>query len=152
MNMKTIIVALAIVLAVTQGNAQKINTKDVPVNIKSSLEKNYAVKDVDWSKEGANYEASFEQKGTEISVVLDGIGSILETEREIKKSELPSAIHDLLKKDYATFEIEETAKIESKGEIKYEVEVEKGKQTFDLIFDVNGKLLKKLSKEDEEKD
>jgi hypothetical protein len=84
--------------------------------------------------------------------VLDGIGSILETEREIKKSELPSAIHDLLKKDYAAFEIEETAKIESKGEITYEVEVEKGKQAFDLIFDVNGKLLKKLSKEDEEKE
>jgi hypothetical protein len=57
-----------------------------------------------------------------------------------------------LKKDYAAFEIEETAKIESKGEIAYEVEVEKGKETFDLIFDVNGKLLKKLSKEDEEKD
>jgi hypothetical protein len=150
--MKTTLVTLGMVLAITQGIAQKISTKDVPVNVKNSLEKNYAVKDVDWDKEGANYEASFEQKGTDISIVLDGSGSVLETEREIRKSELPSAIHDLLKKDYAAFEIEETAKIESKGEIAYEVEVEKGKETFDLIFDVNGKLLKKLSKEDEEKD
>ncbi len=150
--MKTIIVVLGMGLAITQVNAQKINAKDVPVNVKSSLEKNYAVKDVDWSKEGANYEASFEQKGTEISVVFDGIGSILETEREIKKSELPTAIHGILKKDYVEYEIEETTKIESKGEITYEVEVEKGKQTFDLIFDTNGKLVKKLSKKDEEKD
>jgi len=150
--MKTILVVLAMGVAITQVNAQKINAKDVPINVKSSLAKTYAVKDVDWSKEGANYEAGFEQKGTEISVVLDGNGSILETEQEIKKSELPAAIHDLLKKDYTTYEIEETSKIEAKGEITYEVEVEKGKQTFDLIFDVNGKLLTKISKKDGRKD
>ncbi len=150
--MKTIIVVLGMGLAITHVNAQKMNAKDVPVNIKSSLEKSYGVKDADWDKEGTNYEASFEQKGTEVSVVFDGVGSILETERQIKKNELPTAIHDILKKDYAAYEIEETAKIESKGEVTYEVEVEMGRQTFDLIFDANGKLLKKLSKEDEEKD
>lgn len=126
-----------------QVDAQKMNAKDVPVNVKSSLQKNYAVKDADWDKEGVNYEASFEQKGTEISVVFDGIGSILETEREIKKSELPGAILDALKKDYADFELEEAARIETKGVITYETEVEKGKMSLELIFDTNGKLMKK---------
>ncbi len=150
--MKTLLVVIGMGLVIAQANAQKMNAKDVPVVVKSSLEKNYAVIDADWDKEGTDFEASFEQKGTKISVVFDGIGSILETEREIKKSELPTAIHDSLLKDYAAYKIEETAKIESKGEITFEVEVEKGKQSFDLIFDTNGKLLKKISKENEEED
>ena len=150
--MKTIIAVFAMGIAITQANAQKMNAKDVPVNVKNSLEKNYAIKDADWDKEGENFEASFEQKGTAISVVFDGAGSILETEREIKKNELPIAILNVLKKDYADFEIEEAARIETKGVITYETEVEKGKQTFDLIFDTNGKLIKKLSKEDEKRD
>ena len=141
--MKTLLVVIGMGLLTMQVDAQKMNAKDVPVNVKSSLQKNYAIKDADWDKEGANYEASFEQKGTEISVVFDGIGSILETEREIKKSELPGAILDALKKDYADFELEEAARIETKGVITYETEVEKGKMSLELIFDTNGKLMKK---------
>lgn len=145
-------IVLGLGLAITQVNAQKMNAKDVPASVKSSLEKNYSVKDADWDKEGENYEASFEQKGTEISIVFDANGSILETEREIKKSELPIAIQNTLKKDYAGFEIEEAARIETKGVITYEAEVEKGKMFLDLVFDANGKLLKKeiIDKENED--
>lgn len=150
--MKAIIIVFGLGLAITQVNAQKMNAKDVPASVKSSLEKNYAVKDADWDKEGANYEASFEQKGTEISVVFDGAGSILETEREIKKSELPTPILDVLKKDYSDFEVEEAARIETKGSITYEAEVEKGKMSLDLIFEANGKLLKKEITEKENED
>jgi uncharacterized protein with ATP-grasp and redox domains len=150
--MKTILVALAMMLAITQGNAQKISAKDVPANVKSSLEKNYAVKDVDWDKEGTNYEASFEQNGKDISLLFDASGAVLVTETEIKKDELPQSVLDTLTKDFAAYKIEETAKIETNGKISYEVEVEKGKQNFDLIFDVNGKLLEKLPKKEEEKD
>lgn len=136
-------IVFGLALAATQVSAQKINAKDVPASVKGSLEKNYAIKSADWDKEGDNYEASFEQKGTEISIVFDANGSILETEREIKTSELPIAIQDTLKKDYAGFEIEEAARIETKGVVTYEAEVEKGKMSLDLIFDATGKLLKK---------
>lgn len=112
-------------------------------DVKISLERAYAVRGVDWDKEGENYEASFAQKGKEISVVFDGIGSILETEREIKKSELPTAILDVLKRDYSDFELEEAAQIESKGVITYETEVEKGKMSLELVFDERAKLIKK---------
>ncbi|PZR15334.1 MAG: hypothetical protein DI539_18330 [Flavobacterium psychrophilum] len=150
--MKTLLLVIGMGLVIIQANAQKMNAKDVPANVKSSLEKNYIAKDVDWDKEGANYEASFEQKGTEISVVFDGTGSILETEREIKKSALPSTILEALKKDYADFELEEAARIETKGVITYETEVEKGKMSLELVFDANGKLIKKEVIEEEDKD
>ncbi len=141
--MKTLLVVIGMGLVMIQADAQKMNAKDVPVIVKSSLKKNYLAKDVDWDKEGVNYEASFEQKGSEISIVLDVTGSILETEQEIKKSELPSAILDFLKKDYTDFELEEAARIETKGVITYETEIEKGKMSLELIFDANGKLIKK---------
>ena len=145
--MKTLLVVLGMGLSIAHANAQKVNVKDVPLSIKHSLQQNYGIKDADWDKEGNNYEASFEQKGKEVSVVFDAIGSILETEREIGKDELPVAVIDVLKKDYPDFELEESAKIDSKGVITYEAEVEKGEQTFDLIFNAQGKLIKKEVKE-----
>lgn len=146
--MKTLLVVLGMGLSIAQANAQKVNVKDVPLSIKHSLHQNYGIKDADWDKEGNNYEASFEQKGKEVSVVFDASGSILETEREIGKAELPVAVMDVLKKDYPDFELEESAKIDSKGVITYEAEVEKGEQTFDLIFSAQGKLIKKEVKEE----
>lgn len=150
--MKSIIVVVGLSLTMCQTDAQKIKNNELPSVVKNALEKNYGVRDADWDKEGDSFEANFEQKRKEVSVLIDANGNVLEMETEINKKELPQTIHDTLKKDFADYEIEETAKIESKGEPTYEVEVEKGEQTFDLIFDANGKLLKKLPKEDEGKD
>ncbi len=149
--MKSLIVVVGLSLAMCQADAQKIRSNEVPSSIKKSLQQNYGVKDADWDKEGNSFEANFEQKGKEISVLYDASGSVLETEREISKHELPKAVLEILKKDYADFVIEETARIDTKGVVTYETEIDKAEQSFDLIFDVNGKLLKKISKESEEK-
>ena len=77
--------------AATSLYGQKMDSKDVPDPVKAGLEKTFAAKDVDWDKEGDNYEASFKQKGNEMSVVLDASGNTVETEVEIAKSELPQA-------------------------------------------------------------
>lgn len=133
--------------------AQKMNSTDVPANVKASLQKAYAGKNVSWDKEDDNYEASFKQKDQETSIVLDASGTILETEVEISKKDLPAPILDALKKGYADYKIEEAAKIESpNGAITYEAEVEKGEKSFDLIFDATGKLLKTEAKEEKEKE
>lgn len=52
--------------------------------------------------------------------------------------------------DYEGYKIEEAARIESGGVFTYEAEVEKEEQTFDLIFDAQGKLLKKVVLEEDE--
>jgi uncharacterized protein YxeA len=146
--MKTLLVVLGLSITMCQAEAQKIKSKDVPAEVKNTLQKRYAVTNADWDKEEGSFEANFELKGKEMSVLIDAKGNILEVETEVAKNDLPAAVLN----NYKDFKIEETARIESKGEITYEVEVEKGKETFDLIFNINGNLLKKLSKEDEEKD
>lgn len=145
--MKTLLAVLGLGLAVTQANAQKPGAGDVPELLRNSLERNFGIRDADWDKEGENYEANFEERGKEMSVLFDPAGSVLETEREIGKGELPKAVITVLRHDYPDFQLEESAVIEANGVITYETEVENAEQTFDLIFDADGKLIKKEMKE-----
>lgn len=164
--MKTIIVLLAVVFSIDTIRAQKIKTADVPEAVKSGFSKMYPnVKDVDWEKEEANYEAEFKTisvnmddpkakaKKRETSVTLDAAGNILESETEMDVKDLPKASIEYVNANYAGYELEEAAKLtDGKGTITYEAEVEKGKEEFDLIFDANGGFIRKdVKKEDDEK-
>ena len=150
--MKTQLVLTFAFGAVTSLNAQTIDSKDVPGPVKAGFEKNFATKDVKWDKERDNYEASFKQKGNEMSVVLDASGNTVETEVEIEKSELPPAVLEVIKKDFAGYKIEEAAKITANNVVSYEAEVEKGEESFELIFDPQGKILKKEEEKEDKKD
>jgi len=142
--MKTKIVAIALCFLSVPMFAQKMNTKDVPAAVKAGLEKNLQVKEAKWDKEGDNYEANFKKGGKEMSAVFDAAGAMIETEVEIAKSELPAGVQEALKKDFPGFKLEEAARITAGSVVTYEAEVEKGEETFELIFDGQGKLLKKV--------
>lgn len=145
--MKTLLMVLGLGLALTHANAQSVSVGEIPSLVQKSLQKNYGIKDADWDREGANFEANFEDKGKDVSVLFDAAGSVLETEREIARGELPKAVINALRVDYPDFKLEESAKIEANGVITYETEVERAEQTFDLIFDAQGKLINKVAKE-----
>ena len=69
---------------------------------------------------------------------------------EIKISDLPTAVQSVLSKDFAGFKIEEASKIESaKNGNCFEAEIEKGKETFDVLFTPDGKVLSKTKVEEE---
>lgn len=142
--MKKVAIVLATVLTIAvQVHAQEIEGRDVPVNAKNSFVKKYSGKNARWEKEGDKYEATFKKGGKEISILIDAEGNIVETETEISKKDLPPAILATLMKDYTGYEIEEAAQIDANAATTYEVEVEVGEETFDLIFNTKGKLLKK---------
>lgn len=147
--MRTLLLTVSVIVVLGQACAQKMSSKDVPINIKNALQQKYDVSNADWDKEDEGFEASFKQKGKEVSVLFDATGEIREVENEIGKNELPQYVLDIISKDFAGFKIEEAAKIESKGIISYEAEVEKGKLSFELIFD-GEKLFKKIAEEETE--
>lgn len=131
---KTTLTTLAIALS-TVVFAQKLSADKVPAVIKQAFAKAYpAAKAVKWDKEGKDYEASFEQGKDELSVVFDEKGQVLETEKEIKVSELPAAVQQALKGK----KVKEAAIIIKGGKTVYEAEVG-GK---DLMFDSDGKPIK----------
>ena len=137
------VLVASIALSSCQINAQNMNEGDVPQVLKNALYQKFKTKDVNWDKEGEDYEASFEQKGKDVSVLFSVNGSILEVKREIKKKELPAAVQVALTRDFNGFDLKEAAVIEANGQITYEAEVKKWKESFDLIFDAQGNLKKK---------
>ena len=68
---------------------------------------------------------------------------------------MPAAVQAALTKDFAGFKIEEASKIESaKDGNCYEAEIEKGEESFEVLFAPDGKMLSKtkLEEEKDEKD
>ena len=140
--MKKLILLLTIVAFTTQLQAQKMMSKNVPADIKASFHNEYpSVMDVDWSKEGNNYEAEYDTKQGDMSVTYGPDAKMIEMEMEIAKSSLPQNIMDYIKRNYNEDEVKEASKItDAKGVVTYEAEV-KG---MDLLFDLKGNFIKEV--------
>ncbi|MBC6108974.1 hypothetical protein ACFOG5_13405 [Pedobacter fastidiosus] len=115
--------------------AQKLDVAKVPASVKAAFAKRHPATKVNWEMEKVNYEAGFSLNGKEISEVYAKSGALLETEIEIKSSELPTPVLAKLR----GMKIAEAARItKADGTLNYEAEV-KGK---DLLFDANGNPIK----------
>lgn len=141
--MKTLKNIIALVFAVPMSIAavaQQLPVGKVPAAVKTSFAKAYPkVKVASWEKENGGYEASFKQAEKQMSAVFSADGKLLESEVDIKPSELPAAALTYLKAQRKGEPIKEAAKItKANGEINYEAEV-RGK---DLLFDKTGKYIK----------
>lgn len=145
--MKKLIVAMAVVFAANTASAQKIKESEVPKAVLATFQSTFkGIKAEKWEKEkDGNYEAEFDVNKVETSASFNADGKLLETETEIKTSELPKAVTDYIAKNYSGYKTEEAAKItDDTGKTSYEAEVKKGKEEMDLIFDANGNFLKKI--------
>ena len=132
--MKQLLIVVAI-LSATGCAAQTI-----PADVKTAFAKsfpNITVKK--WDKEDGNYEANFSKDGETMSATFDAKGNWMETETDIKVSELPASIISYINANYKGATAKEAAIISNPENKKlYEAEV-KGK---DLLFDEQGKFLK----------
>lgn len=136
--MKRTISMIAIAITITTGVfAQKMSSEKVPVAVKAAFTKEYAeATGVKWDKEKSDYEASFKMKGEDLSVLFSSEGKVIETEKGIAITELPTSVQKALKGK----KIKEAAIITKNGKTYYEAEVG-GK---DHLFDAQGKAVEKL--------
>ncbi|MCW3075757.1 MAG: hypothetical protein JWO32_366 [Bacteroidetes bacterium] len=148
--MKNTLIILALAFGAGSASAQKIKEAEVPAAIKASQEKHFpGAKVTEWEKEGANYESEFTVKKVETSASYDASGTLMETEVEIKASELPKAVTDYISKNMAGKKVKEASKItDTAGKVSYEAEIDK----VDYLFDSKGTLLKKEEQKGEDKD
>lgn len=113
--------------------------QSIPASAKSAFAKLHPqATSVKWDKEDGDYEASFKENGKSMSVVMNGKGTLKETETDIAVSELPASVRDYVAKQMPGKKIKEAAIIVDASGKKYEAEVG-GK---DLLFDMAGKPLK----------
>ncbi|MCX6156192.1 MAG: PepSY-like domain-containing protein [Candidatus Kapabacteria bacterium] len=144
--MKNLSLSIIILLFGMALSAKEQKAVNIPAKVKDSFTKQYPnASKVKWEMEGKSYEVGFiDNQKHKISLVIDADGKIVETETTIAASEAPKVIIDYVTKNQTGAKITEVAKIvDSKGTIKYEVEITKGKKRTDLSFDGKGNLIKK---------
>ena len=124
--------------------AQDVPLSQVPKKVRDSFASEFKSTNANWSKEDDGYEASFKKDGKELSLVFDVDGQLIERETEIVKTELPSVVSDFISKNYPGFKYEEIAKIESKKGNFFEIEIAKKDSQYELIFDSQGLIEKKV--------
>lgn len=143
--MKTTLLALLLLVGL-QVFGQKLKPAEVPAPVMEKFKSQYAAAaNTQWDKEKDDYEASFKLNNKEMSVLMNAKGEVLEVEREIKPGALPKIVQDAIVKDFQGYKIAEASIIETNGSKTYEAELKNGKDTFDAVFDVSGKLVKKVS-------
>jgi hypothetical protein len=145
---------ITIALLSNSAFAQKISANKVPTTVISTFKAKFpTATKISWEMEKSEYEVNFKLKKEEMSANFDNTGKWLETETEIKVSNLPASVQSVISKDFAGFRINEASKIESaKDGNCFETEIEKGEETFDVLFSADGKVLRKTKKEKEKGD
>ena len=146
-------VCMALVVGVSATNQKE---EKIPAAAKSGFAAKFpTAQKVKWSVEKpGEFEAEFTLNGVETSALVDAKGILLETEAEIKESELPQPVKATLAKDFAGYKLDEIEKAtDTKGVTTFEMEAAKGKEKLEISFDASGKLLgKEPLKEEKGKD
>ena len=144
--MKNVILIGLLAFLSTNIQAQKIEKKvNAPALVVKAFQKDFPkVTKVNWTAEGADFEAEFKLNGVEASANYDKTGKRTETELEIKKEQIPAKALNYIKKNFSKYKISEAARITDANKmVSYEVEMTKAGKSFDLIFDADGNFLKK---------
>jgi hypothetical protein len=134
------------VSALSQKNPSEI--------VKKEFSKKYATaQSVKWDSEEKNeWEAEFKMDDKKMSASFDNSAKWIESETEIPEKELPAAVVNTLNKDFQGYKkghIEIFESYELKG---FELGLKKGETSLEVIFDNNGKIIKKTeAKEEDEK-
>lgn len=99
------------------------------------------------------YEANFKLSNVEESATFDSNGNWMETETEIKVSELPQSIQQTLSKQFAGYKIHEASKVEDVPHGNcFEVEIKKDKVKYDVKLNDKGEVLSKETEKGDKED
>lgn len=126
--------------------------KTAPAAVQAAFDAKFpTVQKAKWDLEEGEWEAEFKMNGKEMSANFKADGTWLETETEINTADLPQAIKNLLASQFANYKIDEATAVEIPGQpLTYEVELEKGKTTIEVLFSADGTMLGQKSDSEEE--
>ncbi|HEX7585947.1 MAG TPA: PepSY-like domain-containing protein [Prolixibacteraceae bacterium] len=141
--MKTTILVLSFLVFSLVASAQKTPPAIV---LKAFGQKFQKAEKVKWDMEEAKeWEAEFTLSGKATSASFDLAGKWLESETEIKSSELPAAVKISIEKQYAGAKMRETALIETPDFNGYEITLKVKGKNVEIQATKDGKL--KVNKE-----
>lgn len=134
--------------------AQKVSEADVPQPVKTAFMKQFPkAEHAKWEMEDKkDYEVDFQQGGGKWSAKYAADAKWLETEHAIKPVELPAPVRAAIAASYADHKLEAAELVEGPQGTTYEVDLEKGEHSMEVVFSADGKVLKSVVEEEDEKD
>ena len=121
---------------------QKLDPSKVPELVKKSFTAKYSGLSPKWEKEDGKYEATFKQEGKSMSAMFMPNGSFIESELDIKVTELPASVLAYVNEHYKGKTIKGASKItKADGAVNFEA----GVNGRDVIFDTNGKFINEIN-------
>ena len=134
--------------------AQKVSEADVPQPVKAAFMKQFPKAErAKWEMEDKkDYEVNFTQGGAKWSAKYAADAKWLETEHAVKLDELPPAVRTAIATNYADHKVERAEVAESPQGTMYEVDLEKGEHSMEVVFSADGKVMKSVVEEADEKD
>ena len=147
-RLSILLIGAAFVISQACGQAGK----DVPEKVKTNFTGKFPeAQKVKWEKENATeWEAEFKLNGTPYSANFNADGTWMETEYEIKESEIPPAVKQTLDRDYTGYEIEESEVTETPEGTFYEFALEKDESELKVSISADGTVVKKETREEGE--
>lgn len=134
--------------ALFSGLSTMLLGQNPPSTVKDAFQLKFPnAQSVKWEMEHeTEWEAEFKLDGTKYSASFSNEGAWKETEHEVAESSLPSAVKNTLKNEFTGYKIEEAEMIETPKFSGYELELEKGESTWEVVITADGKVLKKNKK------
>lgn len=140
--MKKIIVIILLGFAFNV-NAQTSQQDTLPTSIKDDFSAKFAdVSALEWEVADSIYTATFTMDGERHLIEYNPSGKVLNHQYTLKESQYPSAVSDMIKKDFSTHKVRNVDSVEKDGIITYEVKL-KGEPNYKVVFDSTGKVLSK---------
>ncbi|MBK9419713.1 MAG: PepSY-like domain-containing protein [Flavobacteriales bacterium] len=147
--MKTPLMILSVLALSVSACGQKVSEADVPQPVKAAFMKQFPKADhAHWGMESkTEYEVEFKQGSESMSATYGNTGEWMETEKDLKLAALPAPVRATIAQNYADQKLGDISHVDSpKGEL-YEVDMEKGEQSMEVVFSTDGKVMKEKMEE-----
>ena len=130
----------AIVLSIYICNAQK----NIPIIALSDFKIKFPkAQKINWSKEiNGNFEALFQLDDKKTTAKYSIKGEWIETKKSILVAKIPPAVGASFKREHTKAKIKSVYKIETAKQFKYEIEFKDGSETQEVIYDIDGVVVK----------
>jgi len=126
---------------------QDLWESEIPVSVLETVKSKVAffdLNDADKLVEGSKtiYSINFEIDKRDHDFLLDGKGKLLSYEKELKDSEVPISITNIIKNKYGELDIDDADYKEKNGKINYQLKGEINDKDHSFLFDEKGTVLK----------
>ena len=141
--MKTSIIILFSFPVLLTACSRALKADQLPsVVVNAVKEKFVSATDMEWKKSGNFYEAEFMFDGKEYTAEIDSSGTLSRYKIDIREHELPVAIVQFLESQYKGQKVDDVEKVDVKGGMLYQVELEMKPNDVELVFSFEGVLVK----------